>query len=61
VVAGASVCKATIIIEVSSIKGKAAFVKDPRQKMKVLENDGEVSAGRNDGEMPLRSLRKRSG
>ena len=59
VVAGTSACKASYYYRSIIIKGKAAFVKDPDKKMKILERMMEkYQPEGNDGEMPAEILEK---
>ena len=59
VVAGTSACKASYYYRSIIIKGKAAFVKDPDKKMKVLGRMMEkYQPEENDGEMPAEVLEK---
>jgi nitroimidazol reductase NimA-like FMN-containing flavoprotein (pyridoxamine 5'-phosphate oxidase superfamily) len=59
VIAGVSACKASYYYRSILIKGKAAFVKDPDKKMKVLERMMEkYQPEGNNGEMAAEILEK---
>jgi nitroimidazol reductase NimA-like FMN-containing flavoprotein (pyridoxamine 5'-phosphate oxidase superfamily) len=59
VIAGTSACKASYYYRSIVIKGKAAFVKDPDKKMKILERMMEkYQPEEADGEMPAEILEK---
>ena len=59
VVAGASACKANYYYRSIVIKGKAAFVKDPDKKIKILERMMEkYQPEGNSGEMPEEIIEK---
>jgi nitroimidazol reductase NimA-like FMN-containing flavoprotein (pyridoxamine 5'-phosphate oxidase superfamily) len=59
VIASTSACKANYYYRSILIKGKAALVKDPEKKMKILERMMEkYQPERNDGEMPIEILEK---